>query len=381
MEPQEILNPGRHFMMGDEAVAYGALYAGCKYFGGYPITPQSEIAETLSEELPKVDGFYVQMEDELGSIASVIGASWTGMKAMTATSGPGFSLMQENLGYAIHTETPIVLVDVMRVGPSTGQATKGEQGDIQQARWGTHGAGHNIIALAPGSAQECFDMTIRAFNFAEKYRTPVVVLMDGIIGHAWENLKVPKKVQVVDRKVATKNDKSLFGEREMAPMPVFGKGLAAHVTGSTHRKDGMRDVTSKETHEELVKGYYEKIESHKGDIVSLDEYYTEGSDILVISYGVSARPAKKAVIKGREEGIKVGLVKLNTLWPFPKEQLRDLLDEEIKPLVVEMNLGQIRREVERLCLNVEQLHTIGGGVSFTSKEIYEKIKKLDKKPK
>ncbi|NIQ07447.1 MAG: 2-oxoacid:acceptor oxidoreductase subunit alpha [Candidatus Korarchaeota archaeon] len=380
MKPQDILKPGRHFMMGDEAIAYGALYAGCKYFGGYPITPQSEIAETLSRELPKVGGFYVQMEDELASIASVIGASWTGMKAMTATSGPGFSLMQENLGYAIHTETPLVLVNVMRTGPSTGQATKGEQGDVQQARWGTHGAGHNIIALAPSSVQECFEMTVRAFNLAETYRTPVIVLADGVIGHAWEKLIVPTEIELIERKIAKKGQKNLFGDPDVAPMPVFGQGLYAHVTGSTHRHDGMRDVTSKKVHENLVKGYYEKINSHREEIAKYTEFYTDKPEILVISYGVSARPSLKAVRKAREDGINVGLLKLNTIWPFPREAVKRIASkgDQCKVLVVEMNLGQIRREIERYLPKVEGLHKIGGGIAFTSREIYERIENVAK---
>lgn len=360
LEPTDVLKPGNRFMTGDEAIAYGGIYAGCRFFAGYPITPASEIAETMSEALPKVGGRYVQMEDELGSIAAVVGASWSGQMAMTATSGPGFSLMQENLGYAVMTETPMVLVDVQRSGPSTGQATLPAQGDVQQARWGTHGD-HPIIVLTPGSVQEAFDETVRAFDLAERYRTPVVVLADGIIGHAKESLVIPESVSVARRSIATGADENYFGDPDVAPMPQFGEGLRSHVTGSTHRSDGMRDVKTRSVHDSLVRGIHEKVDRDREEIVEYETVGTEDAEELVVAYGITGRTAEGAVRRLRERGRDVGLLRLLTLWPFPERAVAEYTKSMRRVYVPELNLGQVAREVERTSsAPVEGLDRIGG---------------------
>ncbi|MFW6265715.1 MAG: 2-oxoacid:acceptor oxidoreductase subunit alpha [Halanaeroarchaeum sp.] len=360
LEATDVLPPGNRFMTGDEAIAYGAIYAGCRFFAGYPITPASEVAETMSEELPKVGGRYVQMEDELGSIAAVVGASWSGRKAMTATSGPGFSLMQENLGYAVMTETPLVVVDVQRSGPSTGQATLPAQGDVQQARWGTHGD-HPIVALTPASVQEAFDMTVRAFDIAERYRTPVVLLADGIIGHARESFTVPESVSTASRTVATAEDERVFGDVGVAPMPQFGEGLRAHVTGSTHEPDGMRDVNTRAVHDDLVRGMHAKIEGNADDIVEVDSVHAEDADTVVVAYGITARTAAGAVERLRDDGMDLGLLTLKTLWPFPEDQVAAAAAGATDVYVPELNLGQVTREVERVTDRpVTGLDRIGG---------------------
>ena len=360
LDPSDVLAPGNQFMTGDEAIAYGALYAGCRFFAGYPITPASEVAETMSKELPKVDGRYVQMEDELGSIAAVVGASWAGEMAMTATSGPGFSLMQENLGYAVMTETPLVLVDVQRSGPSTGQATLPAQGDVQQARWGTHGD-HPIVALSPSSVQEAFDMTVEAFEIAERYRTPVILLADGIIGHASESFTVPESVDVPSRVVADADDDTYFGDPDVAPMPQFGSGLRAHVTGSTHEPDGMRDVNTRAVHDQLVRGFHEKIATHRDDIIEVDGRYLDDASSVVVSYGITGRTARGAVERLRDDGHDIGLLELKTVWPFPEQAVEEAAAGADVVFVPELNMGQVAREVERVSdERVERLDRIGG---------------------
>ncbi len=372
LAPTDVLEPGSRFLTGDEAIAYGALYSGCRFFAGYPITPASEIAETMAEQLPKVGGRYVQMEDELGSIAAVIGASWSGQLAMTATSGPGFSLMQENLGYAAMTETPMVLVDVQRSGPSTGQATLPAQGDVQQARWGTHGD-HPIVVLTPASVQEAFDMTVRAFDVAERYRTPVVLLADGLVGHASESLEVPESVAVNHRDVASPHDETYFGDPSVAPMPQFGEGLRAHVTGSTHESDGMRDVKRRDVHESLVRGFHEKIERDRTDLIEYEAVGGTDVEELVVAYGVTGRTAEGAVRRLRDRGRRIGLLRLLTLWPFPEEVLGRYASGAERVYVPELNLGQVAREVERVVdAPVEGLDWIGGE-PWTVEELLERF--------
>jgi 2-oxoglutarate ferredoxin oxidoreductase subunit alpha len=372
LDPTDVLAPGNQFMTGDEAIAYGALYAGCRFFAGYPITPASEVAETMSAELPKVGGRYVQMEDELGSIAAVVGASWAGEKAMTATSGPGFSLMQENLGYAVMTETPLVLVDVQRSGPSTGQATLPAQGDVQQARWGTHGD-HPIVALSPSSVQEAFDMTVRAFEIAERYRTPVILLADGIIGHASESFTVPESVDVPSRLFADADDETYFGDPDVAPMPRFGDGLRAHVTGSTHEPDGMRDVNTRDVHDQLVRGFHEKIAENRDDIVEVDGRYLDDATSVVVSYGITGRTARGAVERLRDEGRDIGLLELKTVWPFPGRAVEAATAGADVVFVPELNMGQVAREVERVSdERVERLDRIGGE-PWTVEQLVDRI--------
>jgi 2-oxoglutarate ferredoxin oxidoreductase subunit alpha len=365
-----------NFILGDEAVAYGALFARCNFFGGYPITPASEVAELISRLLPNVNGYYVQFEDEIASIGAVIGAAWAGGKSMTATSGPGFSLMQENIGYAVMTETPCVIVDVQRSGPSTGQATKPAQGDVMQARWGTHGD-HEIIALAPSSVQECFDLMIDCFNLSETYRTPVIFLTDGEIGHLREKMVMPKlkDVKIVKRPKA-KDNKSVFGGKLVPPMMEFGRGGFIHVTGSTHKTSGMRDVESQDVHEELITRIYKKIETNREKIVRVEKKHLKGAKVAVVSYGASARPSLGAVEKARRNKKKVGFLRLITIWPFARKQITELGKQVETILVPEMNLGQVSREIERFVdCEVVSVPKIGG-IAHSIDEIYSKIKEV-----
>ena len=358
------------FALGDEAAAYGALYAGCTFFAGYPITPASEVAETMARELPNVDGFYVQFEDEIGSIAAVIGAARAGAKAMTATSGPGFSLMQENIGYAIMTETPCVVVDVQRSGPSTGQATKPAQGDVLAARWGTHGD-HEMIALAPNSVQECFDLLIECFNLSERYRHPVIFLMDGEIGHLREKLVFPDldDVHLFPRGGFDTTDESGLTR----PVEAYGEGKAVHITGSTHKEDGMRDVVSQDVHERLITRLAAKVDRNRQNIVRYEERFMEDAETAVVCFGAASRPALGAVGRARDDGLKVGYVRLITIWPFCGERMAEIGRQVKRILVPEMNLGQLAREVERfVSVPVIRVSKIGG-VPHSVEEIHEAV--------
>lgn len=362
-----------HFILGDEATAMGAIFAGCNFFGGYPITPASEIAEVVARELPNVGGYYVQFEDELASISAVVGAVWAGARAMTATSGPGFSLMQETIGYGCMTETPCVIVDVQRSGPSTGQATLPAQGDVMQARWGTHGD-HEIIALSPASAQECFDLTIRCFNLAEKYRNPVIFLMDGEIGHLRERVIYcdPAAVPIQPRPQA-QGDEAIFGGRPVPPMREFGQGGFVHVTGSTHLESGLRDVQTQEVHDRLVRRLVAKIADARDEIAQVEIDRQAGAAVGVLAYGATSRPAKGAVLQARAAGHKVSFCRPITLWPFPSGQVRAACRDLRVLLVPEMNLGQYAREVERFVdCEVQPISKIGG-VIHAAAEIRERI--------
>ena len=358
------------FVQGDEACAYGALFAGCKFYAGYPITPASEIFEVLAREMPKAGGYCIQMEDEIASISSVIGASATGAKAMTATSGPGFSLMQENIGYAVMTEIPCVVVNVQRSGPSTGQATLPAHGDVMQARWGTHGD-HEIIALSPNSVQECFNLVIECFNLSETYRNPVIFLMDGAIGHLRERLDIPKMggLKIVDRKSVETT--------ELVPRMVnIGEGGFVHYTGSTHKENGMRDTFTREVHDKLVTRIYGKIDANRERIVKVVDSTFPHDKLAVLSYGAVSRPALGAVMRARENGLKVGHMRLVTLWPFPREQVKRLGENIEKLIVPEMNLGQVVREVERLVdVEIVPMPKIGG-IVHSQAEIYNKIREV-----
>jgi 2-oxoglutarate ferredoxin oxidoreductase subunit alpha len=361
------------FMQGDAACAYGALYGGCNFFGGYPITPASEIAERLSVELPNVGGYAVQMEDEIASIGSIIGAAWAGARAMTATSGPGFSLMQENLGYAIMTETPIVLIDIQRSGPSTGQATKPAQGDVMQARWGTHGD-HNIIALSPNSVQEYLDLTVDCFNLAEQYRTPVILLADGELAHMREKIVMPDpdKIDLTARQIA-KPGELVFGGKLIPPMVEFGEGSFVHVTGSTHKDNGMRDVESKDVHDKLITRLYAKIDKNRESIIRVEKDYVTDAESAVVCYGVTGRPAKGAVLEMRKEGRKIDFLRLITMWPFPKETIRELGKRVKRIYIPEMNLGQVSREIERFVDCEVVLISKIGGITHTIEEICKAV--------
>jgi 2-oxoglutarate ferredoxin oxidoreductase subunit alpha len=310
-------------MQGDEACAEGAIAAGCRFFAGYPITPATEIAEVLARRLPQVGGKFIQMEDEIASIAAVIGASVGGAKAMTATSGPGFSLMQENVGYAAMAEIPCVIVDVQRLGPSTGRPTSPSQGDVMQTRWGTHGD-HPIIVLSPSSVREVFDLTVRAFNFSERYRTPVILLMDEVIGHMRERVVLPDPgtIERVERPGTTvppewykpyENFPS-----DVPPLIPFGDGYRYHITGLHHDERGYPTARLDEIRPWLER-VFRKIERSLSDILLYDGYNIEDADTLVIAYGATARSAHHAVELARKRGRKVGLLKLKTLWPFAEE--------------------------------------------------------------
>ncbi len=372
---------GTHFMNGDVACAEGAIAAGCRFFAGYPITPATEIAEHLSERMPEVGGIYIQMEDEIGSIAAVIGASYTGTKAMTATSGPGFSLMQENIGLAVMTEAPCVIVDVMRGGPSTGQPTLPGQQDIMQAKWGSHGD-YEIIALAPSSVQEMFDLTIEAFNLAETYRVPTIVLADEVVGHMWEKVIIPpaEKIKIVNRKKPnTQPEKYLpfMPDGDLVPpMACFGEGFSFHATGLTHDEYGYPKTSSSEVQQKLVKRLCEKIRKNADKIVKVQEVMVEDADIVVVAYGIVARAALSAVKKARESGIKAGLIRPITIWPFSEKNIAKAAEHAKKIVVPEMNCGQLVREVERVAKETPVVFLSKLGEDpHTPMEIFEAIRR------
>lgn len=333
-------------MTGNEACTHAAIAAGMRFFAGYPITPATEIAELSSELLPKVGGTYMQMEDELASIAAVIGASCTGVKSMTATSGPGFSLMQENLGYGIVAEIPLVLVDAMRNGPCQGVATVPSQGDIMQARWGTH-CDHPIIALAPDSVSEVYTETVRAFNLAEKYRTPVILLTDAMLAHMSERVLIPEasELEIVNRKRPSCNPKDYKPFEDdgtgIPPMATFGDGYRWYVSGITHDETGFPVANSPQLIQDDIKHLMNKIENNITDIESYEEYMTEDADILFVSIGLVARAVKDAIQQLRSEGIKAGLFRPITLWPFPEKRLAELSKGVKKVVTCEMNEGQL----------------------------------------
>ncbi|MDA8217814.1 MAG: 2-oxoacid:acceptor oxidoreductase subunit alpha [Dehalococcoidales bacterium] len=339
------------FMQGSEAVAEGAMAAGLRFYGGYPITPSTEIAEILSRRLPQVGGVFIQMEDEIASIASVIGASIAGLKAATATSGPGFSLMQENLGFAVAAEVPCVIVNVQRTGPSTGQPTAPAQGDVMQARWGTHGD-HPIIALSASSVRECFDQTIRAFNLAEKYRTPVILLLDEVVAHMRERTVLPPlaEVEVLERPKPAVPPEWYFPYEEMdsdvPPLAAFGEGYRYHVTGLFHDRAGFPTLRSDEINAWLDR-VFRKIELNTADIVKTQAEFMDDARMVVIAYGSTARAARQAVREARSHGRRVGLLKLLTIWPFAEEAVEQAAHAARRLVVPEMNRGQLLLEVQR----------------------------------
>jgi 2-oxoglutarate ferredoxin oxidoreductase subunit alpha len=342
---------GEFFLSGDLACAEGALSAGCRFFAGYPITPATEIAERMSTRLPQVDGVYIQMEDELASMAAVLGASWAGRKAMTATSGPGFSLMMENLGLGIMLETPCVLVNIQRGDPSTGLPTMVGQGDMMQARWGSHGS-YEIIALAPSSPQDIFDLTILAFNLSEKYRVPVLIMSDEAVGHMSEKVVIPhvSPESLVERRHPTVSPEEYLPykpDADLVPaMAVAGEGYRFHVTGLTHDERGYPVMTA-EAQDGLVRRLVDKIRVNRSDIVRYRETQVEDADIIVCAYGITARIAQMAVKMAREEGIRAGMLRLITVWPFAEERIRELSQQARAFVVPEINYGQIVLEVER----------------------------------
>jgi 2-oxoglutarate ferredoxin oxidoreductase subunit alpha len=336
-----------HYFSGNEAAAEGAIAAGCRFYAGYPITPSSELMERMSARLKEIGGVFIQMEDEIASISAVIGASWAGAKAMTATSGPGFSLMQESIGYAAFTETPCVIVDVQRAGPCTGQATKVGSGDILQAKWGSHGD-YQVIALSPWSSQEMYDLTLRAFNLSEQYRVPAMVMAEEAIGHLRETIRVDSKAEVWDRK--KKKGSAPFDIEEedgVPPMAAFGEGERLSVTGSTHDGYGFRKTDDPEVHARLVGRINKKILNRKSSIIETESYFLEDAEVALIAYGFTARTSLYAIKHLRKEGRKIGMLRLKTLWPFPDEHVAEVGENVRKILVPEMNLGQVAGEVKK----------------------------------
>lgn len=367
-DPKGVLS-GAHFLDGDFAIAEGALAAGCRFFAGYPITPSTETAERFSERIPQVGGVFIQMEDEIASIAALIGAAWGGQKVMTVTSGPGFSLMMENIGLACMTETPLVIANVQRGGPSTGLPTLVGQGDMMQARFGSHGD-YQIIALCPDSPQECFDLTIEAFNLSETYRVPVLIMTDECVGHMHERVTIPPAdaIDIVERKWYQgdkKNYRPFQPDTDMIPFMVkAGEGYRFHMTGLTHDDRGY-PVINAETQEHCVSHLIDKIKLSAGHICRWEENGLTDAEVIVISFGITSRVAVKAVQQARQMGLKVGSLRLITIWPFAEKLIRSLAGR-VKALVVpELNAGQIVLEVERCAAgqtNVISVPHMGGWV-------------------
>lgn len=354
--------PGKYFLQGNEACVEGAISAGTTFFAGYPITPSTEIAEGLARRLIGKDGVFLQMEDEIACISAIIGASWGGVKSMTATSGPGFSLMQEAIGYAAMSETPIVVVNVMRGGPSTGQPTRASQGDVMQTKWGSHGD-YQVIAFAPASVQEMFDLTVEAFNYSEKYRVPAFLLSDAEVGHMRGLLRIPENVRVVDRKIkGIKRDDEAYSisDELVPPFPVFGRGLKTMITGMTHTDDSRIEPEDEAVHEKLVRRLSEKIIRNRKDI-NRSEVTNRGSRTMIISYGASALGPMEVTAQNPT----IGLLRLKSLWPLPEEPIAEVARECEQMLVCEMNLGQLYGDIKRValeagCRRVELFSKIGG---------------------
>lgn len=368
------------FWQGNEALAMGAIAAGCNFFGGYPITPSTEVAEKMAEELPKVDGRFIQMEDEIAAIAATIGAAIAGSKALTATSGPGFSLKQENLGLAYEAEVPMVLVDVMRGGPSTGLPTKAAQQDVMQARWGTHGD-HGTIAYAPSSVEECYSLAIEAFNTAERFRQPVLIMSDAEIGHMREKIEIPEpgSFKIVDRKrPSVEPDKFVpylaDPEDDIPAMASFGDGYRWHVTGLTHNDWGFPTNNGEEI-DKKMRRLMRKVDRFRDDIVKYDTLFAEDAEVLIVSYGSVARSSTRAVKDARARNIKAGHFRPITLWPFPDKELEKLARKVKTIIVPELNCGQMVHEVERAVHGKAKVvsATLVNGELFHPSEILEKI--------
>ncbi len=370
---------------GNHACALAAVAAGCRFFAGYPITPSSEVAERMSRELPKVDGTFIQMEDEIGSLAAVIGASVGGVKSMTATSGPGFSLKQESLGYASLAEVPCVIVNVMRGGPSTGMPTRPAQSDVMQSRWGSHGD-HPVIVVTPDSVQEIYSETIRSFDLSEKFRVPVVLMFDQVIGHLLETVELadPKKLKTAERKLARGNKDNYepyaITKDAVPPMARPGDGMRIHTTGLTHAENGY-PTQDTETVTRNMGRLLNKLEINKKEIEKFECIDTDDAEYLIIGIGISARAARRAVKILRDKGVKAGLFRPITLWPFPEEAYQATAAKTKAAVVPEMNAGQLVLEIDRLspdACRVEGINKIDGE-PITPEEIVTRIKELAKK--
>jgi 2-oxoglutarate ferredoxin oxidoreductase subunit alpha len=370
------MDPGTYYLSGNEAVAEGAIAAGCRYYAGYPITPSSDIMERISVRFNEVHGVFMQMEDEIASICSVIGAVWAGAKAMTATSGPGFSLMQDGIGYAALTETPLVIVDIQRAGPGTGQATRVASGDLMQAKWGSHGD-YQVIALCPWSVQEMYDLTIDAFNLAEQYRVPVFIMGEEAIGHVRERVELKTTLTVFDRE--KKKGAPPFGTKQddgIPPMPAFGEGEKLLVTGSTHNERGIRKTDDPEAHTRLVARVNNKILNNRDKIIQTESCYTDDAEVVVVSYGFTARSSLFAVNQLRGEGKRVGFLRLKTIWPFADRIVRELSSTAKKLFIPEMNRGQLMGEVMKYAKGeVIAYHQTDGEVIHPS-AVIEKLRSL-----
>ena len=367
--------PEAYLWPGNIACAEGAIAAGCRFFAGYPITPANEISEHMAKRLPEVGGIFIQMEDEMASLGAVIGASWAGLRAMTATSGPGFSLMQELIGYAFFTETPCVIVDVMRVGPSTGQATRAAQGDVMQARWGPHGD-YAAVVLAPSSPQEMFDLTVRAFDISERLRTPVVVLSDEIIAHMRENVIVPDEIRIPERARPKRGRQEFFGPELVPPMPRLGDGFNVPVTGSTHDERGIRFTRDPIVHRRLIKRLWAKVYSSAREVWDWELCgEQEGKlDLAFVSFGSMSRSVLEAIDILASRGLRVASLRLKAIWPFPDEVVAKLAERAEAIIVPELNMGQLVREVRRAVAGrarVIGLSRVGGGELPTPEELAE----------
>lgn len=382
-DPKGVLT-GEHYLDGDHACSEGAIAAGVRFVAGYPITPSTEVAERISERFPEVGGIFIQMEDEMGSMAAVVGAAWGGVKALTVTSGPGFSLMMENIGLAAMMETPCVVINVQRGGPSTGLPTLPGQADMMQARWGSHGD-YEIIAVSPNSPQECFEVTIKAVNLSEKYRVPVLVMTDECVGHMTEKVVIPKAEEIElyprrytklppDQYLPFKAGKDLIPEMVKA-----GDGYKIHITGLTHDDKGY-PVMSWQVQEKLVRRLVEKIRLHADELADIEEMQMDDAEVVIFSYGISSRVSIPALQKARKEGIKVGLLRPIIVWPFPEKKIRELASKVKAFVVVEMNYGQMYYEVERcVCGKAKTLLVPhGGGWVHDPEDIYKAIKEAAK---
>lgn len=378
VDPRGILT-GAHFLDGDHACSEGAIAAGCRFVAGYPITPSTEVVERIAERFPLVGGIFIQLEDEIASSIAIQGAVWAGKKAMTVTSGPGFSLMMEHIGFAAMTETPCVFVDVQRAGPSTGLPTLPAQGDMMQARWGSHGD-YGIIALSPNSPQECFDLTIKSFNLSEEFRVPVMLMMDECVGHMTERVVIPSadEIELYPRRYyegPKENYQPYEPKEDLVPKIIkAGDGYRIHVTGLTHDEKGYPTMTVS-AQERLVHRLVNKIKLNADKIIDYREDQVEGADGVVVTYGITSRTAIPAIEQARKEGIKVGHLRLIVIWPFPEKRIRELASKVKSFVVPEINYGQIVLEVERCSAGNARVELIphGGGTVHNPKDIYNGI--------
>jgi len=382
-DPKGVLT-GEHYLDGDHACSEGAIAAGCRFLAGYPITPSTEVAERISERFPQVGGIFIQMEDEMGSMAAVVGAAWGGVKALTVTSGPGFSLMMENIGLAAMLETPCVVINVQRGGPSTGLPTLPGQADMMQARWGSHGD-YEIIAVSPNSPQECFEVVIKAVNLSEKYRVPVMVMTDECVGHMTEKVVIPaaEEIELYPRRYTKLPPEQYLpfraGEDLVPEMVKAGDGYKIHVTGLTHDEKGY-PVMSWEVQEKLVRRLVEKIRLNADELVDVEETQMEDAEVVIFSYGISSRVSIPALQKARKEGIKVGLLRPIIVWPFPEKKIKELANKVKAFVVVEMNYGQMFYEVQRCVCGKTKTFLVphGGGWVHDPEDIYKAIKEAVK---